>query len=103
MSIYIYIYVCHLLDSTNFQKINFHLRLNNSIFYECDHPIWGAIMSVNPQVPIQDGQEVLMYYGYRPAEFPSDFPWYWETKLLLEREERLKKEAKIGCFMDFNP
>ena len=35
--------------------------------------------------------ELHTNYGYGKNDFPNDFPWYWETKLALEREERLNK------------
>ena len=38
---------------------------------------------------------MFTYYGYGPSEFPGDFPWYFETKLAIEREERLENEKKV--------
>ena len=75
-------------------RLDFYLRLNNSVFDETDHPIWGAIMGVFPLVEIKAGMELFMNYGYKWNDFPEDFPWYWETKLALEREERIDKEKK---------
>ena len=72
--------------------LDFHLRLYNSVFDETDHPIWGAIIGVFPLVEIKAGMELFMYYDYERSDFPQDFPWYWETKLAIEREERIDKE-----------
>ena len=60
--------------------------------------MWGAIQSVTPLFDIKAGMELHTNYGYGQNEFPIDHPWYWETKLALEREERLNKienEKKI--------
>jgi hypothetical protein len=39
------------------------------------------------------GDEIFLYYGYTPALFPSDFPWYHELKKRVEEEDkRLKKK-----------
>ena len=35
--------------------------------------------------------ELHTHYGYGQIDFPNDFPWYWETKLVLDREERLNE------------
>ena len=62
---------------------------------ETDHPVWGMIQSVTPLSDIQADTELFTNYGYgKQGEFPSDFPWYYETKLLIEREERLKEKEK---------
>ena len=60
--------------------------------------MWGAIQSVTPLFDIKTGMELHTNYGYGQNDFPNDFPWYFETKLALEREERLNKienEKKI--------
>ena len=61
---------------------------------ETEHPRWGMIQSVTPTRDIKAGEELFTYYGYGIGEFPSDFPWYFETKLAIEREERLENEKK---------
>ena len=44
---------------------------------------------------IDVGDELFAYYGYKPgAPFPSDFPWYWETKLKIDTEQRKLKEIE---------
>ena len=78
-------------------KVNHHFRANNSVYTETEHPIWGLIVGVMPQVDLQAGQELFTYYNYErtfgvPEDFPEDFPWYWETKLKVERNDRLAKE-----------
>ena len=52
------------------------------------------IQSVTPTRNIKAGEELFTNYGYKNADFPDDFPWYWETKLAIEREERIEKENK---------
>jgi hypothetical protein len=50
---------------------------------------------VTTSVPLKAGDELFTYYGYRAgAPFPSDFPWYWETKAAIDREDRLRKESE---------
>ena len=85
-------------------KVNHHFRLNNSAYIETEHPRWGYIQSVTPwnkHEPmnkdgkfVKAGQELFTYYGYSKKEFPYDFPWYWEQKNQIERDERLRKEAE---------
>ena len=70
-------------------------RSSNCAYVETDHPVWGMIQSVTPISDIQSDTELFTNYGYgKPGEFPSDFPWYFETKLLIEREERLNEKEK---------
>lgn len=76
------------------QKIIY--RLNNSAYQETDHPVWGAIQSVTPLFDIKAGMELHTNYGYGRNDFPNDFPWYWETKLVLEREERKEREEHLN-------
>ena len=62
---------------------------------ETDHPVWGMIQSVTPTSDIQADTELFTNYDYgKPGDFPADFPWYFETKLLIEREERLNGKDK---------
>jgi len=75
-------------------KVNHHFRANNSVYMETEHPRWGLIQSVTPTRNIKAGEELFTYYGYGASEFPNDFPWYFETKLAVEREERLENEKK---------
>lgn len=49
-------------------------------------------MSVRTYTDLKAGDEIFTYYGYKGATFPGDFPWYFEAKALIEREERLKQE-----------
>jgi hypothetical protein len=58
---------------------------------EVEHPRWGLIQSVTALKDIKAGQEVFTYYGYGsyPSKFPADFPWYFDTKAAVERDERL--------------
>ena len=45
--------------------------------------------------PLKAGDELFTFYGYGPsAPFPSDFPWYWETKTSIEKQERLEREEQ---------
>lgn len=57
-----------------------------------EHPRWGTIMSVLTYEDLKAGDELFTYYGYKTAVFPGDFPWYFEAKRLLEREERFQEE-----------
>ena len=88
-------------------KVNHHFNFNNSAYIETEHPRWGYIQSVTPwnmkevmgyslwkTEKLKAGEELFTYYGYKQNTFPEDFPWYWETKGQILREERLKKEAK---------
>ena len=52
-------------------------------------------MGVVTTLPIKAGQELYTYYGYTKAEFPSDFPWYWELKRQTEKEDRVQKEQLL--------
>ena len=68
---------------------------------EAEHPRWGLIQSVVSQVALKAGSEVFTHYGYPEdkRKFPGDFPWYWEAKEALDKEDELKekendKEAK---------
>ena len=38
------------------------------------------------------GDEILLYYGYTPALFPSDFPWYHELKGKIDEEDKKSKK-----------
>ena len=57
-----------------------------------EHPRWGATMSLLTTLDIEEGQELVSFYGYTMQPFPSDYPWYWELKIMTEKNERL--EAK---------
>ena len=60
-----------------------------------EHPRWGLISSVVASKDIKAGEELYTNYGYRKAaEFPADFPWYWELKRNIEKEERLEAKSK---------
>ena len=80
-------------------KVNHHFTANNSFFKECEHPRWGLISSIIPELNLKLGDELLAYYGYDnkdriQQEFPDDFPWYWEKKRQIEKEENLRKKTK---------
>ena len=75
-------------------KVNHHFRENNSGYVEMEHPRWGLIQSVTAMRDLKAGEELFTFYGYGKNDFPADFPWYFEAKLALEREERLIKETK---------
>ena len=82
-------------------KYYIYFRLDNSVYSEIEHPRWGLIQSVTGLFPIEAGQEIFTNYGYdkggrrvEPGEFPYDFPWFWETKAKIEKEERIGKETK---------
>ena len=68
--------------------------MNNSVFEETDHPIWGAIVSVFPLVEIKAGMELFVNYGYNSKNFPEDYPWYWKMKLAHEHEAIVPKNKK---------
>ena len=75
-------------------KVNHHFKEHNSNYMETEHPRWGLIQSVTPFVDMKAGEELFTFYGYGiKAKFPADFPWYWEAKMIIDREERLQKEA----------
>ena len=80
-------------------QVNHHFRKNNSYYDNIEHPRWGAIQSVVISKSVQAGEELFTYYGYRNGhgyKFPSDFPWYWELKRQVEKEERVEaKRAKL--------
>ena len=59
-----------------------------------DHPRWGLIQSVLASRDIKAGEELFGYYGYERGMFPSDFPWYFELKSQIEKEQRLKQRKR---------
>ena len=61
---------------------------------EIEHPRWGIIQSVTPLYDLKAGNELFTNYGYGKADFPNDFPWYWETIIAIERQERIEREEK---------
>ena len=75
-------------------KVNHHFRDQNSGYIEMEHPRWGLISSVTTMRDMKAGEELFTFYGYGQNDFPADFPWYFEAKLALEREERIVKEAE---------
>ena len=55
-------------------------------------------MCVESQRPIKAGEELFTYYGYIEAEPPNDFPWYFEIKKKIEKDEEdemRKKEQAV--------
>ena len=75
-------------------KVNHHFTESNSVYSTIEHPRWGLIQSVKLTRDIKAGEELFTDYGYGHSPFPTDFPWYWETKLALDKEERMQKEVK---------
>ena len=59
-----------------------------------DYPRWGIILSVVATRNLKAGEELYGYYGYKRQEFPADFPWYWELKMKVDKEQRLQSNAK---------
>ena len=75
-------------------KVNHHFRKQNAAYMEIEHPRYGLIQSVTVLRDMKAGEELFTNYGYGKSDFPADFLWYWETKMALEREERLEAELK---------
>ncbi len=76
-------------------KVNHHFRSNNSYYYDFESPRWGVIRSVRTAKTVKAGDELFTFYYYsKEWEFPDDFPWYWEAKTIIDRNERLEDEAK---------
>jgi hypothetical protein len=74
-------------------KVNHHFRANNSIYDDFEHPRWGLIRSVRTIRPVKAGEELFTFYFYKKEWlFPNDFPWYFETKMKIERDERIAAE-----------
>ena len=65
-------------------------RRNNSAYSNIEHPRWGATQSVTTTKAVKAGQELFTFYGYGPHELPADFPWYWDMKRQVDKEERLE-------------
>ena len=61
-----------------------------------DHPRWGLIQGVVATRDIKAGEELFGFYGYNKnkAVFPNDFPWYFELKTKVEKEQRLRRRSK---------
>jgi hypothetical protein len=58
-----------------------------------EHPRWGAIQGVILTKNVKAGEELFTFYGYKHGfPMPSDFPWYWELKRQVEKEERMASE-----------
>ncbi len=57
-----------------------------------EHPRWGLIQGVHALRDIAAGEEVFVDYGYKVADFPSDFKWYHQAKKAMLREQ--KEEAR---------
>ena len=40
---------------------------------------------------IASGEELFAYYGYfSERDIPYDYPWYWELKRKVQKEERIR-------------
>ena len=63
-----------------------------------EHPRWGATQGVKLTKNVKAGEELFTFYGYGPGHpIPGDFPWYWELKRQVEKEERLtSKQLKAN-------
>ena len=82
--------ICLCLKASYFtppSQVNHHFQQNNSHRRPLEHPRWGLVIGVVASIPIRGGQELHTHYGYTPAVFPSDFPWYWELKSHTEKED----------------
>lgn len=57
---------------------------------EVEHPRWGLIQGVVAQVDLKAGSEIFTFYGYteNTRKFPFDYPWYWNAKRAIEKEEQ---------------
>ena len=59
-----------------------------------DHPRWGIIQSLVATRDILAGEELYAYYFYKKKPFPLDFPWYFDLKRRVKKEQRLKDQCK---------
>ncbi len=64
----------------------------NALFMEAEHPRFGLVLAVVARVDIDEGQEVLVDYGYKEAPFPSDHLWYHEAKRKAQTMQERDKE-----------
>ncbi len=62
----------------------------NAVFSEADHPRFGLVLAVVARREIEEGDEVLVDYGYKEGEFPLDHTWYHELK--RKEEERRRRD-----------
>ena len=61
-----------------------------------EHPRWGAIMGIVTTTDVEAGEELFTYYGYSAGlATPEDFPWYWEMKKQIQKEEKLEENNSI--------
>ena len=61
-----------------------------------EHPRWGAIMGIVTTTDVEAGEELFTYYGYSAGlAIPEDFPWYWEMKKQIQKEEKLEENNSI--------
>ena len=59
-----------------------------------EHPRWGATQGVRLTKNVMAGEELLAHYGYIQYNIvPNDFPWYWELKRKVEKDERLSEKT----------
>ena len=89
-------------------KVNHDFRFNNSQFLEMEHPRWGMIQTVTAFQELHPGEEILVNYSYdrhgpNPLPFPNDFPWYWEARAALEKENKLDNEDNVCKEGEINP
>ena len=59
-----------------------------------DHPRWGIIQSLVATRDIFAGEELYAYYTYEEKPFPLDFPWYFDLKRRIKKEQRLRNKCK---------
>lgn len=64
----------------NVLNCDFRHRRQNCIFYDFAHPHFGMIKGVFAVRDIKAGEELFVDYAFKPAAFPSDFPWYHKAK-----------------------
>ena len=53
-------------------------------------------MFIKPGLELKAGDEIFINYGYKKkvANFPADFPWYFNLEAKVEEERRIKKIMK---------
>ena len=77
-------------------QVNHHFRKTNSKYQEIEHPRYGWIQSVTTIKPVKAGEELYTNYGYTQdvQDAAANFPWYWELKRNMDKEERLEHKQR---------
>ena len=53
-------------------------------------------MGIVTTTDVEAGEELFTYYGYSAGlAIPEDFPWYWEMKKQIKKEENLEENNSI--------